>query len=423
MPDIPAADADFDSHLGEQASPAGPRGTLLVVDDEDGPRQSLRAVFKDDFHVLTAADGPTALACAETNKIDVAVLDIRLGSMSGIELLERLKLADPSIDVIMMTAFETADTMRQAMSLRACGYITKPFDLATMRSAVANAMLGRSLSSSSDQKQLRFREALDHKIQEQMSATRGDIYASILHDINGPLTAISGFVKLMSQRFGNTPDVTRADVEFVKERLGSVSRQVANCIEISRRYLSFLSQQPETLPLISVNQVLSDVDHILILHPSLSHNQFNLQPLAQDMAVRVNGTDLMQILLNLVVNALQCSAQPHLVEMCAWIVPDLLDLLSFKDGPHDRFIGVEHFDNTPPFVAVAIRDDGPGIPEQVLPKIFQPYFTTKAQDLGAGLGLSIVQRLIKRAKGALLVHTRPKEGTTFTAYIPAAPLR
>ena len=423
MPDIPAADADFDSHLGEQASPAAPRGTLLVVDDEDGPRQSLRAVFKDDFHVLTAADGPTALACAETNKIDVAVLDIRLGSMSGIELLERLKLADPSIDVIMMTAFETADTMRQAMSLRACGYITKPFDLATMRSAVANAMLGRSLSSSSDQKQLRFREALDHKIQEQMSATRGDIYASILHDINGPLTAISGFVKLMSQRLGNIPDVTRADVEFVQERLRSVSRQAANCIEISRRYLSFLSQQPETPPLISVNQVLSDVDHILIVHPSLSHNQFNLQPVAQDMAVRVNGTDLMQILLNLVVNALQCSAQPHLVEMCAWIVPDSLDLLSFKDGPHDRFIGVEHFDNTPPFVAVAIRDDGPGIPEQVLPKIFQPYFTTKAQDLGAGLGLSIVQRLIKRAKGALHVHTRPKEGTTFTAYIPAAPLR
>src|SRR6185369_3954021 len=88
------------------------RGTILVVDDEDGPRQSLRAVFKDDFNVLTAADGPAALDLAKSNQIDVTVLDIRLGAMSGIELLEKLKLVDPSIDAVMMTAFETTETMR-----------------------------------------------------------------------------------------------------------------------------------------------------------------------------------------------------------------------------------------------------------------------------------------------------------------------
>ncbi len=71
------------------------RGTLLIVDDEDGPRQSLRVIFKDDYDLLMAEDGPTAIELAQKNEIDVAVLDIRMAGMSGIEVLERLKYREP----------------------------------------------------------------------------------------------------------------------------------------------------------------------------------------------------------------------------------------------------------------------------------------------------------------------------------------
>ena len=113
------------------------KGTLLVVDDEDGPRQSLRVIFKDDYDILMAGDGPSAIALAQNQRVDVAVLDIRMAGMSGIEVLERLKFVDPAIEVVMMTAFETTDTIRQALRLRACDYINKPFDISTMRAAVA----------------------------------------------------------------------------------------------------------------------------------------------------------------------------------------------------------------------------------------------------------------------------------------------
>ena len=76
--------------------------------------------------------------------------------------------------------------------------------------------------------------------------------------------------------------------------------------------------------------------------------------------------------------------------------------------------------NTPPLVALSVRDAGPGIPPETLPKIFQPYFTTKGPQQGTGLGLNIVQRLIKEAKGALHVHTEVGHGTTFTIYLAAA---
>ena len=62
-------------------------------------------------------------------------------------------------------------------------------------------------------------------------------------------------------------------------------------------------------------------------------------------------------------------------------------------------------DNTAPLVKFWVRDTGPGIPAEVLPKIFQPYFTTKGPRQGTGLGLNIVQRLIKEGNGALHVHT------------------
>ena len=68
------------------------RGTLLIVDDEDGPRQSLRVIFKDEYDLLMADDGPTAIELAQKHPIDVAVLDIRMAGMSGIEVLERLNM-------------------------------------------------------------------------------------------------------------------------------------------------------------------------------------------------------------------------------------------------------------------------------------------------------------------------------------------
>src|SRR6516162_3790235 len=153
------------------------RGTLLIVDDEDGPRQSLRVIFKDEYEVLMASDGPSAIELAQNNRIDVAVLDIRMAGMSGIEVLERLKFVDPAIEVVMMTAFETTDTIRQALRLRACDYINKPFDISTMRAAVANAMQRRTLDGEIHNNAVKLQQLLgelqNQKLEEQMAHTRG----------------------------------------------------------------------------------------------------------------------------------------------------------------------------------------------------------------------------------------------------------
>ena len=402
------------------------RGTLLVVDDEDGPRQSLRVIFKDEYDMLMAADGPTAIDLAQKHPVDVAVLDIRMAGMSGIEVLERLKYVNPDIEVIMMTAFETTDTIRQALRLRACDYINKPFDLATIRSAVSQAMQRRTLESeihsSAEKVQELLSELQNQKVEEQIAKTRGDIYASIIHDINGPLTVISGFVQVLNQRLNRNSRLEMEDLEFIKDRLRIIARQVGNCVEISRRYLGFLRRQSEEAPRVSVNQLFKDLEQLIRVHPGRVDNEFSVQPMAEDLGVKMNGTDVIQILLNLTVNAFQCAPMSHRVDVGGEILREPLDLTKFKDGPNDRLLNVESMDNTAPLVKLWVRDTGPGIPPELLPKIFQPYFTTKGPRQGTGLGLNIVQRLIKEGKGALHVHTRPGEGTTFTIYLLGANL-
>jgi signal transduction histidine kinase len=407
----------------DSVAPQRRRATLLVVDDEEGPREAVRVIFEQDYHVLMAGDGPTAIELAQKSRIDVAVLDIRMAGMSGIEVLERLKFVDPGIEVVMMTAFETTDTMRQALRLRACDYINKPFDLGTMRAAVANAMQRRTLESEIHNNAEKLEELLtelqNQKIEEQMSRTRGDIYASIIHDINGPLTVISGFIQLLNQRIGNSTRLELEDLEFIKDRLKTITRQVTNCIQISRRYLGFLRQQSDDVQRAGINALLTDLGHLVQVHPSLNNNEFNVQPLAEEIAARMNGTDVIQVLLNLTVNAFQCSEKAHAITVEAEALLQPLDLVAFKDGPQDRMLNIENFDNTAPLVRLSVRDNGPGIPTETLPKIFQPYFSTKGPRDGTGLGLNIVQRLVKEAKGALHVHTELGKGTTFSIYLPA----
>jgi two-component system, sensor histidine kinase and response regulator len=404
------------------------RGTMLVVDDEDGVRQSLREIFKDDYDLLMVEDGPAAIELAQKSEIDVAVLDIRMPGMSGIEVLERLKYVKPDLEAIMITAFETTDTIRQALRLRACDYINKPFDVSNIRAAVDQAMqrrmLGSQINSSAEKIQELLTELQNQNFKEQNAKTRGDMLAGIIHDINGPLTVISGFVHMLNQRLNHNSRLELEDLEFIKNRLGIVARQTKSCIDISRRYRDISDRRPDRAASrhMSVNQLLKDLDQLLRVHPSVMGNEFKVTPPDGDIAVKINGTDLVQILQNLAVNAFQCTPMAHRVEVGGEILRAPLNLTEFKDGPNDRLLNVESLDNTAPLVKLWVRDTGPGIPPEVMPKIFKPYFTTKGPREGTGLGLNIVHRLVKEGNGALHLHTRPGEGTTFTVYLPGAEL-
>ncbi len=195
--------------------------------------------------------------------------------------------------------------------------------------------------------------------------------------------------------------------------MNKLTGQVGRCFEISRRYLSFLRDRDHAgsdLARVGLNQILSDLKELLVRHPSSKGNQLAVHLLPEERVAAINGTDLLQILLNLTINALTCTDQPHRVEVSAQFFTDKFDVDQFVDGPEQRFVNREGFHNQPPLLAISVQDDGPGIPSEVLAKMFETKFTTKAPDKGTGLGLSIVKRLVKAGQGAIHLRHSSRQG-------------
>jgi len=401
--------------------PAKP--VLLVVDDEEGPRQSVRIIFKDEYQVLLATSGEQAVELARRHPVSVAVSDILMTGMSGIDVLQQLKAIDPAIEVIMLTAYETIETARQALRHGACDYLNKPFDVQTMRAAVARARqkhdIARDFHRSNETLRALKQEIQEQRVKEEMIRTKGEIYASVLHDINSPLTVISGFVDMINHSLASSSTVEGEKLETIKCDLNKLTGQVGRCFEISRRYLSFLrDRQGSEGARVGLNQVLCDLKELLIRHPSSRGNHLAVHLLPEERVAAINGTDLLQILLNLTINALTCTDHPHRVEVSAQFFVERFEVDKFTDGPDQRFLNREGFLNTAPLLAISVQDDGPGIPPEMLSRMFETKFTTKAPGKGTGLGLSIVKRLVKAGQGAIHLQTAVGKGSTFTVCLP-----
>jgi PAS domain S-box-containing protein len=116
---------------------------ILVVDDELGPREALRMILKSKYQVLTAANGPDALQALRDTPPDIVLLDIKMREMNGIEVLRAIKETDTCIEVIMMTAYASLQTARDAMAHGASEYLLKPFSKMEVEEAIERALRRR----------------------------------------------------------------------------------------------------------------------------------------------------------------------------------------------------------------------------------------------------------------------------------------
>ncbi len=116
------------------------RGNILIVDDEEGPRESLRMILKEDHNVRTAADGDAALREVEREEPDLVFLDIRMPGMSGTEVMKAVKTAHPDIQVAIVTAYAGVESARLAVRYGAIDYLTKPYSVGDVERIVEKAL-------------------------------------------------------------------------------------------------------------------------------------------------------------------------------------------------------------------------------------------------------------------------------------------
>src|ERR1043165_8685787 len=122
------------------------RKTVLIVDDDEGMRDTLTAVLRRDFRVLKAATGEAALQIMEKEDVDLMMLDVRLPGISGFEVLKIVKENYSYIEVVVISANKDLDTAVEAMRHGAYHYLSKDFDIDGVRALVANASERQDLS-------------------------------------------------------------------------------------------------------------------------------------------------------------------------------------------------------------------------------------------------------------------------------------
>ena len=119
--------------------------TVLVVDDEVGARESLRAILASEYQILLATNGEQALHLVGQQAVDVVLLDLRMPGLGAMQVLEAIKGVDPTIEVIIVTAYaSSAETLRQGAGWQVFAHITKPFPVAQLRETVKQALAHRS---------------------------------------------------------------------------------------------------------------------------------------------------------------------------------------------------------------------------------------------------------------------------------------
>jgi two-component system response regulator AtoC len=118
--------------------------TILVVDDQKEICDIFQdALTQEGYEVLTATNGVEAVSLGEQNRPDLAILDIKMPEMDGIEVLQKLREVRGDVEVIMLTGYGTLMTAKEAMRLGAYDYLTKPFDLGLVKSIIREALEGK----------------------------------------------------------------------------------------------------------------------------------------------------------------------------------------------------------------------------------------------------------------------------------------
>src|ERR1700710_2801486 len=177
---------------------------VLVIDDEIGPRESLRMLLKPNYQVHTADSVEAGIRLLREKHPDAVITDIRMPGTNGIDGLRRIREIDPHVAVIMLTGFGALETAKEALRLGANDYISKPFDATEMRDIIGrNVERTRvhraSENASSEIKELTGR-LLKELAQKERLASLGQASAEFVHDLGNPLTIVWGYVQLLAKK-------------------------------------------------------------------------------------------------------------------------------------------------------------------------------------------------------------------------------
>jgi two-component system sensor histidine kinase/response regulator len=370
---------------------------VLVIDDEMGPRESLRMLLKPNYQVYTADNVEAGLRILREKKPDAVISDIRMPGTSGIDGLRKIREIDPHVAVIMLTGFGALETAKEALRLGANDYISKPFDAREMREVIGRnvertRIQRTGVNAAAEIKELNNR-LLKELAQKERLASLGQASAEFVHDLGNPLTIVWGYVQLLAKKLEESEKENGATNETSAKELNIIEQNVRLCRELLTMWQSYGSVEASPHKPISVSGIVHEV--VKGVGPMAGQNGVELQCNICDDGCTLLGdsVQIMRAIQNVIINAIQASSE--------------------KKGSVAVSCMRKDF-----YVDVRVEDTGYGIAPAQMAKIFDPYFTTKQGKSGTGLGLYITKKVVEDHNGSIKVDSTPQIGTTFTIRLP-----
>ena len=231
-------------------------------------------------------------------------------------------------------------------------------------------------------------------VQIEKMASLGRLSATVAHELNNPLSGIVTYAKLVERTLDEGPP-TDKELAETKRYLEVIRGESSRCGDIVRNLLVFARKTSASFEEHRLRQIM-ERSLMLVRHSiELAGVQLEFEPPDGDERIECDGNQIEQALIAILINAIE----------------------SMPSGGTLRFSGFGNADR----VSIVIRDSGVGIPKDVLPEIFEPFFSTKDQNMGVGLGLSVVYGIVRRHEGQIDVQTSPETGTVVTVDLPRRP--
>src|SRR5213079_121044 len=370
---------------------------ILVIDDEMGPRESLRMLLKPNYQVHTADCVETGLKLLKEKQPDTIVMDIRMPGISGIEGLRQIREIDPHLSVIMLTGFGALETAKEALRLGANDYIAKPFDAHEMQQVI-NRNVERTRAHRTSENAAAEIKELNNRLLKQLAqkerlAALGQASAEFVHDLGNPLTIVWGYVQLLAKKLEQSEKENGTETPNSAKELQIIEQNVRLCRELLTMWQSYGSVEAAPHKQISVSGITREV--VKGVAGMAAQNGVELKSNLCNDACILQGdpTQITRAIQNVIINALQAASENKGTVTVSCIRKEF-------------------------YVDVRVEDTGYGITPAQMAKIFDPYFTTKQGKSGTGLGLYITKKVVEDHNGSIKVDSTPQVGTSFTVRLP-----
>lgn len=371
-------------------------GTVLVIDDDRGPRESLRIMLKTEYRVLCADSVDAGIQLLREHRPDVVIMDIRMPGRNGIEGLRAIRELDQKVAVIMFTGFGALETAQEAIRLGANDYIKKPFDTFEMQGIIrrhaARVQLERrrhrtegDLSFLNDQ----LRGELARK--DQLAAL-GQKSAELVHDLRNPLGAVLGYVELLSAELRESRERLGDRWQDASGYLAVIEKSVLRCKDLSDMWLDTSRGRQNAVPVRVADLVLDVVRDVM--HVATPRNvRVETQMETPDTKTDADRLQLSRAIQNLIVNAVEA------VE------------------PGQGWVRVSCREPDAKTVEIAVEDNGCGMDAEQIRHAMEPFYTTK-KGSGTGLGLFIARQVLDAHGGTIQITSEVGKGTRITVGLP-----